>query len=110
MTETLDQSDGTGGRHATARAMAERALAAQAAGDDDEADRLFAEAARIDPEAVDTVLSEPARPARPTTPPGTPPGSDAEVAAITAMDDTPDHAPSRAGITGSGSGADGQGT
>ena len=41
-----------------ARALAEQALQAQAAGRDDDADRLFAEAQRIDPEAVADVLQE----------------------------------------------------
>ncbi len=39
-----------------ARALAEQALHAQAVGRDDEADRLFAEAQELDPEAVAAVL------------------------------------------------------
>ena len=38
--------------------LAEQALHAQAAGQIDKADRLFAEAQRLDPEAVAVVLSE----------------------------------------------------
>jgi hypothetical protein len=41
-----------------ARALAEQAIHAQAAGDSDEADRLFAEAQELDPEAVAVVLDE----------------------------------------------------
>lgn len=111
MTEKLDQTDGIGGRHGSARAMAERAVAAQAAGDDDVADRLFAEAARIDPSAVDAVLSDRARdPDDTSTGTDALPASDEEVAAAGSMAGTPDHAPSRAGITGPGSGADRQAT
>ncbi len=58
MSDSIDQSDGIGGKHAAARQIAEQALRAQAAGDDDEADRLFAEANRIDPEAVAAALEE----------------------------------------------------
>ena len=58
MDDTLHQGDGIGGRHGSARNMAERALAAEARGDQEEADRLFAQAERIDPEAVAAVLSE----------------------------------------------------
>jgi hypothetical protein len=41
-----------------ARGLAERALQAQARGDDATADRLFAEAQLIDPDAVAEVLAE----------------------------------------------------
>jgi hypothetical protein len=43
---------------ARARTLAEEALHAQAAGQVDEADRLFAEAQQLDPDAVAVVLSE----------------------------------------------------
>ena len=43
---------------ARARQLAERALEAQAAGRDDEADRLFTEGQAIDPDAVAEVLRE----------------------------------------------------
>jgi hypothetical protein len=109
MDDTLHQGDGIAGRHAAAREMAERALAAEARGDQDEADRLFAAADRIDPEAVAAALAE-----RRDTPGRIAPGdqgpqNDDEVAAITRTVTGRD-APSRAGITGPGSGADGQGT
>jgi fumarylacetoacetate (FAA) hydrolase family protein len=41
-----------------ARALAEQALRAQAEGSNEEADRLFSEAQRLDPDAVATVLNE----------------------------------------------------
>lgn len=46
------------GRRLQARRLAEQALAARRAGDQDEADRLFAEADRIDPGAAADVLEE----------------------------------------------------
>ena len=58
MDDTLHQGDGIAGRHGSAREMAERALAAEARGDQDEADRLFAAADKLDPEAVAAVLAE----------------------------------------------------
>ena len=42
---------------AQARALAEQAIHAQAAGNDEEADRLFAEAQQLDPDAVALVLN-----------------------------------------------------
>ena len=45
-------------KHSEARQLAEKALREQTMGNDDEADRLFAEAQRIDPEAVAAVLQE----------------------------------------------------
>ena len=111
MTEKLDQTDGAGGRHGAARAMAERAMAAQAAGDDDLADRLFADAARLDPDAVSAALAqEAANPADTSTGADAAPQDDAEIAAISSMRDLPDRAPSRSGISGPGSGADSEGT
>ncbi len=106
MDDTLHQGDGIAGRHGTAREFAERAVAAEAWGDQDEADRLFAEAERIDPEAVANVLSQ--RVTDRASDPG--PQRDEEVAAITRTVKPGQDAPSRAGITGSGSGADGEGT
>ena len=41
-----------------ARALAEQAIHAQAAGESEEADRLFAEAQLLDPEAVAAMLDE----------------------------------------------------
>lgn len=108
MDDTLNQGDGIAGRHGSAREMAERALAAEAQGDQEEADRLFAAADKLDPDAVATVLAE--RRDRPggVTAADQGPQDDDEVAAITRTVSGRD-APSRSGITGSGSGADGQG-
>lgn len=110
MAENLDQKDGAGGRHGAARLMAERAVAAQAAGDDELADRLFADAARMDPDAVSSVLAERAAdPLDSSTGADAMPQDDDEIAEISSMRGLADKAPSRAGITGSGSGADGEG-
>ena len=106
MDDTLHQGDGIAGRHTTARTMAERAVAAEARGDQDEADRLFAEAERIDPAAVAHVLSEGV--ASRAADLGA--QRDEEVAAMTRTVEPGQDAPSRAGIAGSGSGADAQNT
>ncbi len=109
--ENLDQPDGIGGRHGTARKMAERAVLAQAEGDSDEADRLFADAARIDPDAVSAVLAEHAADRDDgATGADSEPQDDAEIAAMSRTIGPRGDAPSRSGITGPGSGADGQGT
>jgi len=62
MSGPADAGGGGPGRRdqarAQARALAEQALHAQAEGRDDEADHLFAEAQRIDPDEVADVLAE----------------------------------------------------
>ncbi len=108
MSDELDQGDGVGGKHASARQIAEQALRAQAAGDDVEADRLFAEAERIDPDAVIALLQERSGDAPPTA--RTAAQDDEEVAAMSRTVEPGADAPSRAGISGRGSGADTQGT
>lgn len=111
MAEELDQSDGLGGKHAAARLLAEKALHAQAEGDDDEAERLFAEAERADPDAVIAVLQERARdPNDAATSADAAPQDDDELAAMTRTVEPGQSAPSRAGISGRGSGADTEGT
>ncbi len=99
-----ERGDAEAGKHQAARTLAERAVRAQAAGDEETADRLFAEAARLDPSAVEAVLSEAVAPL------GAPaePQDDTEIAAMSRTVE-PGDAPSRAGIGGRGSGADGQG-
>ena len=108
MSDDLDQTDGAGGKPAAARQVAEQALRAQAAGDEEEAERLFAAAERADPQAVAAVLEEhrddPAAAAMEA------PQDDAELAAETRTVKPGADAPSRAGVSGRGSGADGQGT
>ena len=108
MSDDLDQTDGVGGKHAAARQLAEQALRAQAAGNDDQADRLFADAERIDPQAV--IAGVEARRTDPATA-GTPaaaPQNDAAGAAETRVVQPGADAPSRAGVSGRGSGADNQ--
>ena len=108
MTEDLDQSDGIGGKHLAARQLAERALQAQAEGDGDEADRLFAEAERADPQAVIAVLEE--RGGSRTGAADMMPQDDDEIAAMSRTIEPGSAAPSRSGVSGRGSGADTEGT
>ncbi|MBS0639966.1 MAG: hypothetical protein JSS43_08850 [Proteobacteria bacterium] len=54
MSDPADSAD----RRPQARALVEKALQAERAGDQDEADRLFAEAERIDPDETAEVLQE----------------------------------------------------
>ena len=111
MSDDYEQPDGTAARHATARQLAERAIQAQAEGEDEEADRLFNEAARIDPDAVADVLSSQADdPADSATGADAEPQDDEEIAAMSRTIQPHSDAPSRSGVSGSGSGADGQGT
>lgn len=95
-------TDGEGGRFGAARALAERAVRAQSEGDTETADRLFAEANRIDPAAVEAVLVEGVE----TREPPPPPASDEEVAAMTRTVQPHSDARPPAGVTESGSGAD----
>ncbi len=108
MSDELDQTDGIGGKHASARQMAEQALRAQAAGDDEEADRLFAAAERVDPQAVIALLQE--RSGDAPIAAGTAPQDDDEIAAMSRTIEPGADAPSRTGISGRGSGADTQDT
>ena len=88
-------------RRSRARSLIADAEAARAAGNDDEADRLLDDATRIDPQATADAIAE--------EPPGHSPeaaASDEEVRLVTATVEPHSDAPSRAGITGSGSGAD----
>jgi len=108
MSDELDQTDGAGGKHGSARQMAEQALRAQAAGNQDEADRLFAAAERVDPQAVIAVLQE--RRDDPATGTRDGPQDDAEIAAMSRTIEPAADASSRSGISGRGSGADTQDT
>ena len=108
MSDDLDQTDGAGGKHGAARQLAEQALRAQAAGDEDEAERLFAAAERADPQAVIAVLEE--HRDDPVTATLPEPQDDAELAAESQTVQPGADAPSRAGVSGRGSGADSQGT
>jgi hypothetical protein len=108
MDDGLQQGDGIAGRHGAARLLAEQAVAAQTRGDEEEADRLFAEADRVDPDAVIAVLQERAGDPAPAGADAMP-QDDAEIAAMSRTIEPGSDAPSRAGVSGRGSGADGQG-
>ena len=99
------EPEGLGNRHEAARSLAEQAMRAQAAGDDEEADRLFAQAASIDPEAVANALEQ-----APAASAEAAPQDDEEIAAMSRTVEPRSGAPSRSGITDEGSGADAQGT
>lgn len=104
MPENTDRSDAASGKHASARLMAERALRAQAAGADEAADRLFAEAERIDADAVVAVLQE--RKGDAPRAVDTEEQDDDEIAALSRTVQPEADAPSRANISDRGSGAD----
>ena len=106
----LEQTDGAAGKHGAARLLAEQAIAAQTAGNDDEADRLFAEADRADPDAVIAVLQERSRdPNNGAVGADAGPQDDAEIEAMSRTVEPGSDAPSRSGVSGRGSGADNQG-
>lgn len=100
MPEPKDKPD----KHEQARRLAEAALRAQATGNDAEAARLLEQAERTDPEAVANVLQE--RDVVLTPDRVEPSPDDDEVAEITETVEPRGNAPSRAGIAGSGTGAD----
>lgn len=54
----MNESNNPAGGRRTARALTEQALYAEQAGEQEKADQLLAEAERIDPEEVETVLRE----------------------------------------------------
>ncbi len=94
-------------KHGGARQLAEAAERAQADGDDAQADALLDQALRTDPDGLADALAQdedgPALAGDADT------ASDDEVAAISREVRPGSDAPSRAGITGSGSGADDMG-
>ena len=108
MSDDLESADGAAGKHASARQLAEQALRAEAAGDDEEAERLFEAADKADPQAVIAVLAEHADDAPRAV--DTEEQDDHEVAAMSRTVEPDASAPSRAGVSGRGSGADDQGT
>lgn len=108
MSDDLESGDGIAGKHGSARQLAEKALEVEATGDEEGAERLFAEAERADAEAVITVLAEHAN--DPPRAVDTEEQDDDEIAAMSRTVEPGADAPSRAGVTGPGSGADGQGT
>lgn len=92
-TQNAQPFDGEDNKHHAARALAEAALRAEAAGDYDKADKLMDDAERTDPLAADAVLSEAPRSRRQEAP-----GSDEEVATMTRQVRPGSDAPSRSGI------------
>jgi hypothetical protein len=109
MKDELTQGDAISQKHGNARHLAELAVAAQAAGDDDRAELLFAEAEKTDPEAVAAFLADRAADPNDTaTGIDAEPQNDEEIAAMSRTVQPGSAAPSRAGITGPGSGADGE--
>ncbi len=111
MADDIDQSDGAGGKHGAARLLAEQALRAQAEGDEEKAERLLTEAERADPDAAIAVLQEHASDANDAaTGADAAPQDDEEIAAMSRTIEPNSAAPSRAGVSGRGSGADTEGT
>ena len=109
MNEELAQGDGIAKKRGIARHLAELAVEAQAAGDDDRAELLFAEAEKTDPEAVAAFLADrAANPNDTATGADAEPQNDEEIAAMSRTVQPGSAAPSRADITGPGSGADGE--
>ena len=107
MSDTNQGSDEVdGGKHGGARAEADAAARAEARGDDAEAARLNEQALRTDPEGVENQLLQGDGPVSPSDA-GT--ADDSEVERMSREIRPHSDAPSRAGITGSGSGADGMG-
>ncbi|GBQ37456.1 hypothetical protein CFR79_13140 [Komagataeibacter saccharivorans] len=100
-----DRPDDAGeGKHGTARRLAEAGLRAERAGDQARADELFDEAERTDPEALENVLMENPVPRRRVSGQGF--GDDRGVERMSRTVQPESDAPSRAGITDEGSGAD----
>lgn len=104
MTDAADRwGPGATGKHGKARQLVDAALRAA---DPDEAARLLDDATRTDPEATAAAFSEARAIPLQDRVGDASPASDAEVAAEGAG--APGATPSRAGITGPGSGADGE--
>ena len=101
--EVREESNAAPGKHGGARALAEAALRAQGEGDDARAEELFTQATRTDPDAVIDVLQETGADAAPDA---RDVATDRDVELETRQVRPGSDAPSRAGITGSGSGAD----
>ncbi|MDT7952458.1 MAG: hypothetical protein RQ966_13225 [Acetobacteraceae bacterium] len=102
MSDKIPQGGGADDKHELARNLAEAALRAKADGDPDRAASLLEEAQRVDPSAAVDALAE-------TGGVTLPQEDDTDLAVESETVVPGSDAPSRAGITGSGSGADGQG-
>jgi hypothetical protein len=103
MSDKSPQGDGADDKHEAARHMAEAAMRAEAAGDVDQAASLLDQAEKTDPTAVVETVSEYSGDTIPTA------EDDTELSTASETVVPGSDAPSRAGITGSGSGADNQG-
>lgn len=111
MSDLMDNSAGDEGprsKHGEARALADAALRAREAGETDRADMLLEQARRTDPDAVADLLqqsgSDPSTQGEPEEPSSD--DVDEELALMSTQVQPHADAPSRSGITGSGSGAD----
>jgi hypothetical protein len=107
----MSDSQGTdevdGGKHGGARQMADAAARAQAAGEDEQAEELTDQALRTDPDGLADALAQDSDGLALAADSGV--AEDDEVAAISRQIRPHSDSPSRAGITGSGSGADSMG-
>ena len=99
-----DEITGEGGKRATAEHLADRADAARHAGADNSAATIEDEALHVDPEGLANRLA--AEPDGPASDAADHDDDDEAVHAITGTIRPGSDAPSRAGISGSGSGAD----
>ena len=105
MSETQGTDEVDGNKHGGARQLMDAADRAVAEGDDTKADDLIDQALRTDPDGLADALAQD-RDAAPLPGDADVPDDD-EVAAISRTIQPKSDAPSRAGITGAGSGADG---
>lgn len=101
MTRENQGATGEEDRRSQARSLILEAEAARLDGRDDEAGRLLDQATRIDPQAAEDALAT-----SPDAPEAVDAASDEDVRLVTATIQPHSDAPSRSGITGSGSGAD----
>ncbi len=102
MSDKLNQGSGADDKHEAARNMAEAALRAEAAGDVEQAAALLDQAQKADPSAVVETVEETGAGAVAVD-------DDTELSTMSETVVPGSAAPSRSGITGPGSGADGQG-
>ena len=105
MSDTQGTDEVDGNKHGGARELMDAADRAVAEGDEAKADTLIDQALRTDPDGLAAALDQD-RDAAPL-PGDAEVASDEDVAAISRTIQPKSDAPSRAGITGSGSGADG---
>ena len=110
MSDLMD-GDGDAGaeKHGQARSLVEAALRARRGGENDRADLLMEQARHVDPQAVEDVLMEIGPGELAPDGAAEAPASDREIELMSRQVQPGSDAPSRAGITGSGSGADSQG-